>query len=823
MMMNYYSYLDIPDLSFGGKADGLAFLVKEGFDVPPFFIIPNEAIQNVISGGLQAESLFKEWRSDANPDKDSLWALRSSAGAEDGTEKSYAGMFITVLNCTADELPAAFEEVLAGFKKMPASGYDTDNDVSFNMVLQEMVQGEISGVGFSVDPLNPDNENPVVSIIPGLGFKLVSGEENGMGIELADSPKIISKDDAYGGKVFDKVYRSMTLSGDALFLEAAPYLKEIRGRLIKLEQLKGYAVDAEFTISKNRIYWLQVRPVTSLVPKGDYTVWDNSNLAINYPGVTLPLTSSYMQHSYSMAYMQMCRFLGSGNSFIENNRSLFKDMLGAIKGGMYYNITAWQQLLFQLPFGNKTSRMITKMMGADEARFSRPPVRASLAVYLRLLLNLMKCMLFFGHYKKRYLNQYNRTREQFESTGLQAKGHQELIDIYREMESDLGKYWYPPMINGFFAMLSYNGLKKILLRSKMHDWHPNFLNDAIAGIGDVVSVEIVRTFGELIDRLDKDEAVKRIIIEEPAQKALHEIQLEHPEFYMLIKDYLDRFGERCDEGEMKMETVNYREDPSKFIALLKANLSQPYQERPPQKQFDYSKILKEHYMYRPFTRLLLSTGLKFAIARIRDRENFRFIRTKSFDMARRLFREMDKRLLDQGLIDGPRDSLYLHFEELNAPLLANSYKMIVNLRKQEYAGYQNEYQPERYHQIGDAFYPIEKKSSASRDCLSGTGCSSGIATGAVLQVRSPEIHDLDVKGKILVSSFFEPGWIGLFARAGGLVAERGSLLSHTAILCREMGIPFIVGAKNAASVLIDGEKVKINGATGSIEKVSIHE
>ena len=64
--------------------------------------------------------------------------------------------------------------------------------------------------------------------------------------------------------------------------------------------------------------------------------------------------------------------------------------------------------------------------------------------------------------------------------------------------------------------------------------------------------------------------------------------------------------------------------------------------------------------------------------------------------------------------------------------------------------------------------------------------------GEVLLVNAQSIYELEITGKILVAPFFEPGWIGIFSKAKGIISERGSLLSHTSILCREMGIPAII-------------------------------
>ncbi len=81
----------------------------------------------------------------------------------------------------------------------------------------------------------------------------------------------------------------------------------------------------------------------------------------------------------------------------------------------------------------------------------------------------------------------------------------------------------------------------------------------------------------------------------------------------------------------------------------------------------------------------------------------------------------------------------------------------------------------------------------------------------------------DFSGKILVADYFEPGKINLFSKAGGIISIRGNLLSHTAILCREMGIPSIVGARGLLSKIKDGDKIEMNGATGKIYLISKNE
>ena len=111
-MSMYYSYPNIPEGSFGGKADGLLSLSSNGFNVPPYYIFPNQTIKNIVSEKFSIKFLVDEWKNNVNPKSESLWAVRSSAEVEDGQNKSYAGIFSTELNCNIDNLETAFEKVL---------------------------------------------------------------------------------------------------------------------------------------------------------------------------------------------------------------------------------------------------------------------------------------------------------------------------------------------------------------------------------------------------------------------------------------------------------------------------------------------------------------------------------------------------------------------------------------------------------------------------------------------------------------------------------------------------------------------------------------
>jgi pyruvate,water dikinase len=102
--------------------------------------------------------------------------------------------------------------------------------------------------------------------------------------------------------------------------------------------------------------------------------------------------------------------------------------------------------------------------------------------------------------------------------------------------------------------------------------------------------------------------------------------------------------------------------------------------------------------------------------------------------------------------------------------------------------------------------------------LRGLGCCPGIVRGAVRVITDPRNATLH-SGDILVAERTDPGWIMLFPSASGLLVERGSLLSHSAIVAREMGIPAIVSITGVTHWLKDGDVVELDGSTGVVTRL----
>ena len=189
------------------------------------------------------------------------------------------------------------------------------------------------------------------------------------------------------------------------------------------------------------------------------------------------------------------------------------------------------------------------------------------------------------------------------------------------------------------------------------------------------------------------------------------------------------------------------------------------------------------------------------------------------------------------VIENKRDIFYLEVDEIlyyiDGKSTTNNLKELISIRKEQYLKYNDMLPDERFYSygavnIGNSFLRekeennVEQKNTKenkqAKIQLNGIGASPGKVTGKVRLIKNPANAKLE-QGEILVAEYTDPGWIMLFPAASGILVERGSLLSHSAIVSRELGIPAIVGITGLNANLKDGDEVEMDGTTGEVKKL----
>jgi pyruvate,water dikinase len=308
-----------------------------------------------------------------------------------------------------------------------------------------------------------------------------------------------------------------------------------------------------------------------------------------------------------------------------------------------------------------------------------------------------------------------------------------------------------------------------------------------------------------------------------------------PAFAARYWEYVERFGERCLD-ELKLESLTLHDDPLpllRAVGHLACRIASPDREtctcQDSGRRADAERRTQAALAGRPAHRLVFRWVLRQARARIRDRENLRFERTRLFGRVRRIFLEFGRRFADLGLLDAPRDVFHREVEEILGLVegtgTSTNLKGLAALRKSEYERHQrSEPPPDRFETRGVVSLGVipcagAAVPAAAGETRTGLGCCAGIVRGSARVITDPR-HARLQQGEILVAERTDPGWVMLFPAAAGLLVERGSLLSHSAIVARELGIPTIVSVPGVTRWLKDGDWVELDGASGVVRRLS---
>ena len=186
-------------------------------------------------------------------------------------------------------------------------------------------------------------------------------------------------------------------------------------------------------------------------------------------------------------------------------------------------------------------------------------------------------------------------------------------------------------------------------------------------------------------------------------------------------------------------------------------------------------------------------------------------------------------LTSMNVIEEKRDIFYLEVDEIlyfiDGKSTTKNLKELIAIRKSQYEKYTNVNPDERFYtngavNIGNSFKRQRetRKNDEETIELEGIGASPGKITGIARVIKEPQNAKIE-QGEILVAEFTDPGWIMLFPASSGILVERGSLLSHSAIVSRELGIPAVVGITGLLDNIKTGDKIELDGTTGIVRKI----
>jgi pyruvate,water dikinase len=860
----------------GGKAARLVWLEKNGFRVPPTWVVPQRAFAAAIrqlSPSCEPRSLLRAASGRAvyaraadareeilrvslpdglEEELAELWrvhegsapwgfAVRSSATCEDGAIVSMAGLAETRLGVRgASQLADAIRAVWASIASGRALGYLSTHgvrDVGMGVVIQPMVAALAAGVMFTrKSPTSPLER--VVNAGVGLGSPVVDGvttpdmlrlDEQGNVVEATISRKVRATVVGPNGLEDVPVARpdEPALGPDHL-IELAAIAK-------RLEKLEDVPWDVEFACDDGHVWVVQARHVTGLgFPDGGDadTVWSNVNVGEALPGVATPFTwsvaGSYSESGFRKAF-------GTLGCTVPKHAVL----VGNVHGRIYLNLSEFMRIAAQVPWLDpRTLVDLGGGSGGDELAVQIGEVSHK-KFYAKLpftATRLLKEQLRLDDEVARYEDMIEHAFRDHnaldlailpdEGVGRKFRDVQALLERTGDVmltcaSSALGSHM---LLTGLLARVADKADKSDAerlaheLTSGIRD-----LESARPAIGIMRIVNLARRDPEARAVLEQDGATMDGLPAGPTKRAL--------------SSYLDLYGDRA-VREAEISTPRWKEDPRPVFAMIRVALRGDARDVEP--QLARAKASADVEMQRLFRRLnfVEQTAVRHLVARAqkaaRLRERMRTWVTRVLGMMREVALDADRRLLrlipelaqdwaevkrnGPPPLAGVHTVFFLALDEVVQALRASRTDLapLVRARRAELARDQARPDPPRTF-IGSP-PPVQLPPSGGT-VLRGTAASSGVVEGrARVLLSAAQMSEL-MPGEILVVHTTDVGWTPLFCIAAGVVTELGGPLSHAAVVARELSVPSVVNVDGVTRALRTGDRVRLDGDAGVVEKL----
>jgi phosphohistidine swiveling domain-containing protein len=804
--------------------------------------------------------------------RESPVAVRSSAVDEDSTGQSFAGIHDSFLYVrSADAVLDAIRRVWASAFGERALAYRLTRNLPLDeirvaVVVQEMIDASRSGVAFTCHPATGNPHQVVISSLFGAGEGLVSGQLP------ADAYTVEKQSLEFTAEIVEKQERLVhdTHTGSGLreeevgvpdhFLSSLSddEVRRVSRLAIELENHFGRPQDIEFCFDDaGRLFLLQSRPVSSVrdygPAAGNRIVWDNSNIIESYAGVTTPMTFSFIRRAYTIVYHCFAEVMGIPTRVVRANRGTFENMLGLFRGRVYYNLANWYRLIRLFPGFAYNARFLETMMGLKEPlgledEAPRPgwfrrwfvELPALLMVVARTTWNFTRIRSIVTRFETNFAENYG----QWSKLDFRRMRPHELMGLYHEMEVRLLWDWKAPIINDFYVMVFFGVLKR-LCGTWCQDETGALQNDLVCGEGGIESAEparmLLRLAGLAVERPELRHAIETAPIGTLPDRIRNTTQFA--DFQAEMDRYLELYGFRC-MNELKLEEYSLRDRPAQVYQVIRNYLALD-----DPAVFDVGRIktreqgIRQTAQRTAFGALRRRRGLvpRSAIFRrvlacarlgVKNRENMRFARTRIYGLLRELLRAVGEQFACEGVLDDREDIFYLRLEEVwdyvKGTAETTDLKGLAAVRRAEYDTFQKDTEApaDRFDTYGIAYHANSRRNWRKPDAeaamqdgkLRGTGCCPGTVTAPAIVVHNPREAPSLAK-EILVAERTDPGWVPLYPAVSGILIERGSLLSHSAVVAREMGIPTIVGITGLLDTVQTGQILKMDGRAGTVEFV----
>lgn len=339
----------------------------------------------------------------------------------------------------------------------------------------------------------------------------------------------------------------------------------------------------------------------------------------------------------------------------------------------------------------------------------------------------------------------------------------------------------------------------------------------------------------LADTARRTDSVRRLLGEGPLDRVMTKLS-ETPDgsrFETAVHAFLGIYGQRGTNG-WDIDRPSWIEDPSPLLSMLRTTLaSKPRSAvKVAARREDLVRAILERMEGDPraerFREALQAARVS---AVIKEDHNF-WIDFATPYQVRRVVQAWGRQLTQEGVLDQADDVFWLTLEELRAAAASTvgavRRQATVDRRREDAAHYRAITPPRSVgtppsgplpdspitRALGKMFG--ERRRTVVDNRLEGVAASRGVVRGPVRIIHTPGEGNELRAGEILVARTTSPSWTPLFAVAAAVVTDVGGVLSHSAVVAREYGIPAVVATGTATTLLANGQWVEVDGAAGTV-------
>lgn len=856
----------------GGKALSLIEMTRQNMPVPPGFVLTvkffepwlttlqaTPEMQRIRQGqpeelgpatrAIKAQCLTLEYTEQQQTELDkafaafqaanqaALFAVRSSSPEEDLEGASFAGSYESTLGVTPKNLQAAIRRSFASCFSERVFVYKKEQGLPIQqpriaVIVQQQIDADSAGVAFSLNPLNNCYDEVVINANYGLGESVVTGEVQP---DLFVIDKIshqiietqIGKKETAVTLLANGGTTQTTREPDQQPCLTPAQVLDLASLVASIETQQNKPVDIEWAIGDEKIYLLQVRPITTYLPLADEMLTPPGSPKYLYAdstlieqGVEKPLSVlgidlvryilKVMGASLGgdIAGVEGITFTAGGRYYMNLSHSLkMMGRNGALAPGSVGDASV-MAILDSIDLGPYLPEKLPPKLVANKrkmplkiAPFMMPIVKA-----------FIRPELFLRQYEKKLSDHLHGFANVMDNNLSMAQQAVNLTDLLNFFFVDYGI----PIV--FAPQLAQMRLKKMFAAEASEE-----VNAHLLSLGTSLPGNNTAVMGAAMVALAASETIKTHTSAETFVTHLEQRTLD-PEFLQAWDQFMAEFGARCPR-EIDVATPRPYEQPALLFAQLK-QMAMAFDNHEDAQAVFRAAQAKREAAYLALHEKAGQMGKRQAKAFDRYyktwvtlggyRETSKHYVVKIVAMFRRRALEVGETLAGNGRLDHPSQIFDLTINDIDQALanptldlraLAQERTQLIKRIKQSHLV------ARVIDSRGKIYYPPRPKAAEGE--LVGVAISPGLVRGRVKILRSADEKKL-LPGEILVTRATDPGWTPLFINAGGIILEIGGALQHGAVVAREYGLPCVSNVDGATDILHDGQWVEVDGSHGSV-------